>query len=318
MEWRTTTIAEAAILQECAVNNGFFANNYSAVNSILYEKKFRSQIAIVGEWIYEKYFVGENVCFSFPHNIKGETEDVKKALEDLMQEVSSSLKTVTFENITSDEKDILLELYPSAKFFATPESGDYIYRTEKLVSLAGKKLSRKRNHIHQFEKKYPVFSYEPLSSQNLSCVREIEEKWLKENEESACESGTFSDLVAEKEIISYALDNFEAFLKSSGMTGGILFVSGKPVAFCIASILSRNVTDVHFEKCLSGFDRDGGYTVINNEFSKTVRTEYLNREEDLGIQGLQKAKLSYYPEMILEKFKVEISSVKKINTNYLS
>ena len=98
------------------------------------------------------------------------------------------------------------------------------------------------------------------------------------------------------------------------MTGGILFVSGKPVSFCIASILSRNVTDVHFEKCLSGFDRDGGYTVINNEFSKTVRTEYLNREEDLGIQGLQKAKLSYYPEMILEKFKVEISPVKKINT----
>ncbi|MBQ5470712.1 MAG: DUF2156 domain-containing protein [Treponema sp.] len=311
MEWRTTTIAEAAILQECAVNNGFFANNYSAVNSILYEKKFRSQIAIEGEWIYEKYFVGENVCFSFPHNIKGETEDVKKALEDLMQEVSSSLKTVTFENITSDEKNILLELYPSTKVFAIPESGDYIYRKEKLVFLAGKKLSRKRNHIHQFEKKYPDFSYEPLSLQNLSYVREIEEKWLKENEEAALETGTFSDLVAEKEIISYALDNFEAFLKSSGMTGGILFVSGKPVAFCIASILSRNVTDVHFEKCLSGFDRDGGYTVINNEFSKTVRTEYLNREEDLGIQGLRKAKLSYYPETVLEKFRVEISYMQK-------
>lgn len=311
MDWRTPAVADTAIFQECAVSNGFFANNYGAVNSILYEKKFRSQIAIEGEWIYEKYFEDENACFSFPHNIHGKTDDVKNALENLIQEVSSSLKTVTFENITADEKDILLSLYPSAKVSATPESGDYIYRREKLAALEGKKLSRKRNHIHQFEKKYPDFSYEPLTLQNLSSAREIAEKWLRENEESASKSGYFSDLAAEKEIITYAFDNFEAFSESSGMTGGILFVSGNPVAFCIASILSRNVTDVHFEKCLSGFARDGGYTVINNEFSKTARTEYLNREEDLGLEGLRKAKLSYYPEMVLEKFRIEVPSVKE-------
>ena len=64
--------------------------------------------------------------------------------------------------------------------------------------------------------------------------------------------------------------------------------------------------DVHFEKCLAGFDRDGGYTVINKEFSKRAKTEFLNREEDLGIEGLRKAKFSYYPEEVLEKYRVEI------------
>lgn len=306
MDWRTPTLADAAILQECALNNNFFANNYGAVNSILYEKKFHSQISIEGEWIFEKFFEDEKTCFSFPHNIHGKLDDAKKAVEALRKELCPHCQILAFENILASEKDILLELYPEAKVTATPESGDYVYLTEKLATLAGKKLSRKRNHIHQFEKKYPEFSYEPLTLQNLCLVKEIEEKWLAENKVFAIEAGTLSDLEAEKEIISFALDNFDAFTKSCGMTGGILFVSGNPVAFCIASILSQKVMDVHFEKCIAGFDRDGGYTVINNEFSKTARTEFLNREEDLGIEGLRKAKLSYYPEQVLEKYRVEI------------
>lgn len=306
MDWRIPALADLDILHECALNNDFFANNYGAVNSILYEKKFHSQIAIEGDWIYEKFFEGQKAFFSFPHNIHGRLDDVKKALEALKEELCSSCKILAFENIIASEKDLLLEVYPEAKVTPMPESGDYIYLTEKLSTLAGKKLSRKRNHIHQFEKKYSGISYEELTIQNLSLVRGIEEKWLAENTASAAESGILSDLQTEKEIIFFALDNFEAFAKSTGMTGGILFVSGNPVAFCMASILSQKVMDVHFEKCLSGFDRDGGYTVINNEFSKTARTEFLNREEDLGIEGLRKAKLSYYPEQVLEKFTVEI------------
>lgn len=306
MDWRIPTIADLDLLQECALNNNFFANNYGAVNSILYEKKFHSQIAIEGEWIYEKFFEDEKSCFSFPHNIKGSLDDAKKAVETLIREACPSCKILSFENILASEKDLLLEFYPDAKVTAMPEAGDYIYRTEKLSGLAGKKLSRKRNHIHQFEKKYLDISYEPLTGLNLSLVQEIEEKWLKENIALASEAGTLSDLEAEKEIISFALDNYEAFSKSCGMTGGILFVSEKAVAFCMASLLSRRVTDVHFEKCLSGFDRDGGYTVINNEFSKRAGSEFLNREEDLGIEGLRKAKLSYYPEEVLEKYSLEI------------
>ena len=117
-----------------------------------------------------------------------------------------------------------------------------------------------------------------------------------------------SDFAEEKEMIFFALDNLETFSKTCGMTGGILFVGGRPAAFCIASLLSTVVTDIHFEKCLSAFAR-GGYAVINNEFSKTVRTEFINREEDLGIEGLRKAKLSYFPERVLEKFSAEIGEM---------
>ena len=114
------------------------------------------------------------------------------------------------------------------------------------------------------------------------------------------------DLHQEQVIIKNALDNFAYFSKHADMKGGILFVENEPVAFCLSSTLSDSVTDIHFEKCLADFAKDGGYAVINNEYAKTISTKYINREEDLGIEGLRKAKRSYYPEIILEKFDVEI------------
>ena len=313
MNWRTPGLSDLDTLQNCAVYNDFFANNYSAVNSILYEKKFHSKICIRDGWIFEKLFTGgkrgESSHFSFPHNIKGNPDGVKNAVKLLEEEARTAGEKFCFVNITGEEKDVLFKMYPSAKITFTPESGDYIYKTEKLALLSGRKLSRKRNHIHQFEKKYPDISFENLNKENLSFVRRIEEEWLKENLQSARADGTLLDLETEKEIIFYALDNFEIFSDVCGMSGGILFVSGKPAAFCISSLLSKSITDVHFEKCLSEFGSDGGYSVINNLFSKTVRTEFVNREEDLGIEGLRKAKLSYYPEQIIEKYSVEIINV---------
>ncbi|MCR5762191.1 MAG: phosphatidylglycerol lysyltransferase domain-containing protein [Treponema sp.] len=307
MNWRKPELKDLETLQECAVNNSFFANNYSAVNSLLYEKKFHSLIATDGNWIFEKYFDDGKQYFSFPHNRSGKYDDLKSSLELLEKEAASSGQKLIFQNTTLEEKDALVSIYPSAKITATPESGDYIYSREKLSTLAGKKLSRKRNHIHQFKSKHPDFAFELLSANNLPAVKSIEEKWLEENKSFALEDGSLSDLETEKEIIFYALDNFETFSKACGMTGGILFAQGEPVAFCIASNLSLSVTDVHFEKCLHDFGRDGGYAVINNEFVKTVQTEFINREEDLGIEGLRKAKLSYYPEQVLEKFLLEVN-----------
>ncbi len=326
MNWRTPVLSDLETLQNCAVNNDFFENNYSAVNSILYEKKFDSKICIQDGWLFEKFFDARIIedktfkeqapffsshkdrvpYFSFPHNINSSAEDVKDAVTLLKNEVCGAGEKLCFVNITKDEKDILLQMYPSSKITLTPESGDYIYRTEKLALLSGNKLSRKRNHIHQFEKKYPDYSFELLTKENLYCVCQIENEWLKENS-AALTDEAISDLKTEKEIIQFALDNFKTFSEKCGMNGAMLFVSEKPVAFCISSLLSKRVTDVHFEKCLSSFAKDGGYAVINNRFSKTVQTEFINREEDLGIEGLRKAKLSYYPERIIEKYSVEIN-----------
>ena len=71
----------------------------------------------------------------------------------------------------------------------------------------------------------------------------------------------------------------------------------------LASPVSPNVLDIHFEKALSGYATDGAYSVVNNLFAKESKNfMYLNREEDMGVEGLRKAKLSYKPDIILDKF----------------
>lgn len=312
MNWQIPNFSQLEILQKSAFNNKFFANNYSAVNSILYQKKFNSKIALQDGWIFERYEHDGKFCFSFPHNIEGHTEKIDTALELLFEESKAAGSSLLFHNITITEKVILEKHFPEAKITQTPEYSDYIYLTENLAKLAGKKFSKKRNHIHQFENKYPAFEFEPLSDKNYAEVLKIEEKWLTENSEFALETGTMQDLLAEKEIIHTAIQNFADFSKICGLTGGILYVfsadrTGREgIAFCLASVLSDKITDIHFEKCIAPFAHDGGYAVINQEFAKTVKTCYINREEDLGIEGLKKAKLSYYPEQILEKFFAEI------------
>ena len=307
LDFKPASLSALEDFQRCAFVNDFFANNYSALNCFLYQKKFSSKVCLWKDWLLELYETCGKFCFSFPHNMKGDYSSVKEVFELLY--VLAKGQSLYFHNVTKEEKDMLLLSFPGAIVTEDPDLGDYIYLKEKLALLSGKKFSRKRNHIHQFEKKYPDYEFELLSSENLSFVRQIEESWLSQ----AMQEEESADLLYEKEIINTVLDNFSSLSKMLSLSGGLLFVKEadgqkKAIAFCISSRLSKDVTDIHFEKCLWPYDREGGYALINREFAKTLDTTYINREEDLGIEGLRKAKLSYYPEMVLEKFKVEIKA----------
>jgi hypothetical protein len=308
MNWKTPTLTDLETLQKCAVNNDFFANVYGAVNCVLYAKKFSAQIAEEGGWLFLRLYENKEPRFFFPHKIEGGLDGAEAALKLLAREAGCAF---VLKNITAAEKEIAARVFPKAQIASARESGDYIYRTTDLAALPGKKYSKKRNHIKQFKTKRPGWRFEPLTSANLQDARLVEEKWLEEvlvANAAGANSAAGDDLKIEKEIIFSALENFDRFEKVCGMTGGLLYVDDKPAAFCVASLLSAAVTDVHFEKCLFEYARDGGYAVINNEFSKSVKTEFINREEDLGIEGLRKAKLSYYPEEILEKYNGTIHS----------
>ena len=299
LDWHTAAIEELELLQKTSVNNGVFANNYSAVNSILYAKKYDSQIALKDDWIFEKYYVTGETSIAFPHRTNGKTDGLREALSLLVDDAKENGRPCIFRNITAEEKDLLLENFTASKIEEAPDLSDYIYNQADLAGLPGSKYSKKRNHVNQFRKKYPDFHLELITPENFKTVCELEKKWFSESSESL-------DLLQEAEIICAALQNYEEFAHKAGMKGGILFAGNQPAAFCLSSTLSPDVTDIHFEKCLSSFARDGGYAVINNEYAKTITTKYINREEDLGIEGLRKAKRSYYPEILLPKFYVEL------------
>lgn len=168
---------------------------------------------------------------------------------------------------------------------------DYIYLREDLANLSGKKYHGKRNHISAFSKKHN-WSFKPITAENTEDVKLCAEKWYKENADREDKY-----LRCEKQGVITILDNMELL----GVRGGAVYVDGRVVAFTLGSRISDEIFDIHIEKALSDYAE--GYTVINREFARTLTEyKYINREDDMGLEGLRKAKLSYKPHILLKKY----------------
>lgn len=175
-------------------------------------------------------------------------------------------------------------------FISGDGSKDYIYLRERMANLSGKKLQSKRNHINKFEKLYPNYTYEPISRENLAECLAIEEQWLQTN---GAEDGR-SD---EADMIQRLAAHYEEL----ELKGGAIRVDGRIVAFTIGSPINQDTYGIHVEKALTEYE--GSFTIINREFARRIPEQYtyINREEDLGLEGLRRSKLSYDPELILDK-----------------
>jgi hypothetical protein len=175
---------------------------------------------------------------------------------------------------------------------------DYIYSSEKLVNLTGKKLQSKRNHINRF-KRENEWEYGSLSG-NPSLIKECKEmldQWMEINMADKDPSLVYDDVAT-----TLMLDNFEYL----GLKGGVIRVRGKIVAFTIGEPLTRDTFVVHVEKAYTSIH--GAYSIINQQFAEheTTGFTYINREEDMGFENLRNAKLSYQPDILLEKYNARL------------
>jgi hypothetical protein len=172
-----------------------------------------------------------------------------------------------------------------------PGTWDYVYRTSDLVDLPGRKYQGKRNHLNQFTQKN-VFSYEPLSPAIIEECLELDSRWRAKHPDSG------SELMAEEEkAIREALFHCEE-LK---LLGGAIRVDGKIRAFAAGALINPETAVVHIEK--ADVDYPGMFAVINQQFAEHVpaEVELINREEDLGLPGLRRAKRSYHPIFMVKK-----------------
>lgn len=172
---------------------------------------------------------------------------------------------------------------------------DYVYDIEELAQLPGRKFQKKRNHLHRFTAEHPNYQIQPLTPENLPQAQELAEQWFLRRQP---EEGVY---------LSEAIALFRAFrcFTALGLTGIALTEGSQIFAFSIGSPLSRDTFDIHFEKARE--DVPGAYTAVNREFARYLRCQfpqlrYLNREDDLGLAGLRRAKLSYQPHHLEEKY----------------
>ncbi|NLW49045.1 MAG: DUF2156 domain-containing protein [Firmicutes bacterium] len=174
-------------------------------------------------------------------------------------------------------------------------TSDYLYSVADLINLAGRKYHSKRNHLNKFYRQYN-WEYQKMTPELVEECLNLATDWFDvRNPEPASES----------EAMAIALKNFD-FL---GVTGAVLKVDGVIQGITVGERLNRNMVVIHIEKANTEFD--GAYTAINREFAarEWAEMEFINREEDMGIEGLRKAKQSYYPVRMAEKFTVAVKPV---------
>jgi len=180
---------------------------------------------------------------------------------------------------------------------AERDNFDYIYLAKDLIELKGRKFHTKKNHVNSFRKKYPNYRYVPLTAEMTEQCIAFMVEWCNER---GCVKGDSID--CERNAILEAMHHFTVL----GFQGGAIFIDEKMVAFTFGEQNNDDTAVIHVEKGL--MDYKGVYGVINQEFCAYYwsHMEYINREEDMGIEGLRKAKQSYHPIKMVEKYIVTI------------
>lgn len=228
-------------------------------------------------------------------------ENMHKAIEFMVNYFKSEDYKIYLRAVTKEVVDLLDEEYPGKfNYIEERDYFDYIYDAESLRTLAGRKNQKKRNHLNYFIKEYEGrVNYKTLSKEDFNeCIRVLK-SWIKDKEaQNSDDEGIDDEFIGIKKIF----DNYD-ILKEDVKVGGV-YIDGELQAFSIGEKINDNMAVIHIEKANS--DIRGLYQYINQQFllNEFSDVEFVNREEDLGIEGLRKAKLSYHPCRFVEKFTV--------------
>ncbi len=219
-------------------------------------------------------------------------EDLRKPMEAILEDAKSHNAPFYMYSISESQRQALEAAFPERFTFAERrDAADYIYDRESLATLAGKKLHAKRNHINAFEA--AGGTYLPLTPDRVEDCIAMHREWL--SEQSDADAPEKSE---EADVSLFMLRNFEQL----HLKGGMALLNDKVVAYTLGEPLSNDTFVVHVEKAFA--DVRGAYSFINREFVRNAMEgfSYVNREDDAGDEGLRKAKLSYHPSMLYQKY----------------
>ena len=222
----------------------------------------------------------------------------KRLVERLMEDAQKRGIPLRLTGLLPEDCRELETLFPGRFRFHNARSDyDYIYNVEDLASLRGKAYQSKRNFANRFQKNHPQARIVPIGEDNRSAVEQMLDAWFT----GRLEKDPQGDYHMERAALHSALTHREEL----GLEGIALMEEDRVLAMTLGSRLTEDTFDVHFEKALD--TEEGAYARINQAFAgylmeKYPALRYLNREDDMGLEGLRKAKLSYHPVRLTEKY----------------
>lgn len=270
--------------------SGYQGCDYTFGNLFIWKDLFNQQVALYNGMLCtrsRKPQTGE-YQYLFPAG----DGDLQDALEFMRRDAKKIGVPFLLRGFTEKEVPLLADLLPHTfRVESARSEWDYLYPVSDLSTLAGKKYHGKRNHIARFEEDND-WKYEALSADNKKECEAMCEAWYEEH----VKMGNTGALI-DKGVVENAFRYFEQLQFS----GGVLYRSSRVVGFTIGEPINKDTYAVHIEKAFS--EIQGAYAVINREYVRHEMQDYqyVNREEDDGLEGLRKAKESYHPIM-LEKY----------------
>ncbi len=289
LSFQPLKLEDKALVDKFVFEENSRSADFNFGNMYMWDEKYRQSICSYGGRLVVLAHGGGSPIFPFPIGT-GELKPVVDAMRDY---AAGNAFEFVIRGLEEHHKAQLESLYPAGFEFSEDRAyADYIYSIEKLSELKGKKLHGKKNYVNRFMKEND-WCFRTMDRTHFTECIELLEMWGSEFPERENNS--------EKQAILRAFESYEEL----GLFGGCLFREDRLIAFCIGELISRDCFNVHFEK--ADVSIPGSYQMINFEFAKAVRSKYfdvsyVNREDDMGIDNLRKAKMSYYPEYLLTKY----------------
>lgn len=289
LDFKPVTIDDKEPIQHFFDKVNYRNCDFSFSNIFCWQNSYNTSFTIVDDFLFFYFKTNGHWGYLFPVG----DGDLKQAVEHLALDARERQIPLQLFAVTQKMFDLIEEIMPGEFTYEKDRNwSEYIYSSENLISLAGKKYQPKRNHINKFKRTY-AWEYLPITRDVIPDCLKLYRRWCAEN--GGCNSE--QSLVEECIATHRAFEHFEKL----GLIGGALRIGGEILAYSYGQPLTKDTFGVYAEKSL--YEIDGGFVMINQQFAERncAGFPYINREEDLGLESLRKAKLSYYPVILLEK-----------------
>lgn len=305
LQFRELTYADRELVQSYTIGAECRNCDYNFINLMSWQFIYHAQIAIHRDHLFIRFESDGHSAYlppltRPPYDCATMGEAYAQALLDLVEHTQQAGENFRIMGACEGMLARFERVLPG-KFSATadPSYTDYLYDREALATLAGKKLQPKRNHANRFERTYPNYEYRPLTPDLVQECWRLEEQWAAAHSESSARLNADDEQHSMRRVFKH--------WDELGAIGGAILVEGRVVAFTFGGPINYDTFDVCCEKADTSYE--GAYAIINREFVRHLPEQYLliNREEDLGLEGLRRAKLSYQPKHLLQKYTITIA-----------
>ena len=285
MDWIQLSYESKNIIDEYTKDR-FATCDYNFTNQLLWSKGENTHFKIENDVLLLRgtYMEKEYYYMPVPKDESSQClENWKKIISDILDNEGRVILVPEYwKNLLENDFELV----------ETRDSFDYIYNSFDLGTLKGRKYSKKKNKINNFNKTYS-YTYEVITTENIDEVIKFQNRWYEENRH-------IEVLNNENLGVSILLENYF----SLNLKGAMIKVNNEIVAYTIGERLNDEYAVIHIEKGLNSYN--GSYQMINYLFAQNElkNFKYINREDDFGNEGLREAKESYHPAMLLKKYEI--------------